>query len=83
MGLLQLKLSDIQRGFYDFVDKTIHVFWYDYSVYLTFELGKVTVIYRKWTFEIAKDTSVLVNHECIDVILKAIRLFNVGVYKEV
>lgn len=81
MGLLQLKLSDMQRGFYDFVDKTIHVFWYDYSVYFTFELGKVTINYRKWTFDINRDTAVSVNHECIVVILKAIRLFNVGIYK--
>ena len=78
-----IQLDNYQRGFYDFVGKTVHVFWHNYSVYFTFDLGKVNIKYRKLDIDITKDTTETIHISYIDVVLKAIRLFNIGIYKVV
>ena len=78
-----IQLDKYQRGFYDFVGKTVHVFWHNYSVYFTFDLGKVNIKYRKLDIDITKDTTETIHISYIDVVLKAIRLFNIGIYKVV
>lgn len=78
-----IQLDKYQNGFYDFVGKTVHVFWYNYSVYLTFDIGKVNIKYRKLDIDITRDTTDTIHISYIDVVLKAIRLFNIGIYKEV
>lgn len=75
-----IQLDKYQNGFYDFVGKTVHVFWHNYSVYLTFDIGNVNIKYRKLDIDITKDTT---ETSYIDVVLKAIRLFNIGIYKVV
>lgn len=82
-GSIGIQLDKYQNGFYDFVGKTIHVFWYNYSVYLTFDIGKVNIKYRKLDIDITKDTTETIHISYIDVVLKAIRLFNIGIYKVV
>ena len=78
-----IQLDKYQNGFYDFVGKTVHVFWHNYSVYLTFDIGKVNIKYRKLDIDITRDTTDTIHISYIDVVLKAIRLFNIGIYKEV
>lgn len=78
-----IQLDNYQGGFYDFVGKTVHVFWHNYSVYFTFDIGKVNIKYRKLDIDITKDTTETIHISYIDVVLKAIRLFNIGIYKEV
>ena len=78
-----IQLDKYQNGFYDFVGKTVHVFWYNYSVYLTFDIGNVNIKYRKLDIDITKDTTETIHISYIDVVLKAIRLFNIGIYKVV
>lgn len=78
-----IQLDKYQNGFYDFVGKTVHVFWHNYSVYLTFDIGKVNIKYRKLDIDINRDTTDTIHISYIDVVLKAIRLFNIGIYKEV
>lgn len=78
-----IKLDNYQRGFYDFVGKTVHVFWHNYSVYFTFDIGNVNIKYRKLDIDITKDTTETIHISYIDVVLKAIRLFNIGIYKVV
>lgn len=78
-----IQLDKYQKGFYDFVGKTVHVFWHNYSVYLTFDIGKVNIKYRKLDIDITRDTTDTIHISYIDVVLKAIRLFNIGIYKEV
>lgn len=78
-----IQLDKYQNGFYDFVGKTVHVFWHNYSVYLTFNIGKVNIKYRKLDIDITRDTTDTIHISYIDVVLKAIRLFNIGIYKEV
>lgn len=76
-----IQLDKYQNGFYDFVGKTVHVFWHNYSVYFTFDIGKVNIKYRKLDIDITKDTTETIHISYIDVVLKAIRLFNIGIYK--
>lgn len=78
-----IQLDKYQNGFYDFVGKIVHVFWHNYSVYLTFDIGKVNIKYRKLDIDITRDTTDTIHISYIDVVLKAIRLFNIGIYKEV
>lgn len=78
-----IQLDKYQNGFYDFVGKTVHVFWHNYSVYLTFDIGKVNIKYRKLDIDITRDTTDTIHIFYIDVVLKAIRLFNIGIYREV
>ncbi len=78
-----IQLDKYQNGFYDFVGKTVHVFWHNYSVYLTFDIGNVNIKYRKLDIDINRDTTDTIHISYIDVVLKAIRLFNIGIYKEV
>lgn len=78
-----IQLDKYQNGFYDFVGKTVHVFWHNYSVYLTFDIGNVNIKYRKLDIDINRDTTDTIHISYIDVLLKAIRLFNIGIYKEV
>lgn len=74
-----IQLDKYQNGFYDFVGKTVHVF----CVYFTFDIGKVNIKYRKLDIDITKDTTETIHISYIDVVLKAIRLFNIGIYKVV
>lgn len=74
-----IQLDKYQNGFYDFVGKTVHVF----CVYFTFDIGKVNIKYRKLDIDITRDTTDTIHISYIDVVLKAIRLFNIGIYKEV
>lgn len=69
--------------FNDFVGKTVHVFWHNYSVYFIFDICKVNIKYRKLDIDITRDTTDTIHISYIDVVLKAIRLFNIGIYKEV
>lgn len=69
--------------FNDFVGKTVHVFWHNYSVYFTFDTCKVNIKYRKLDIDITRDTTDTIHISYIDVVLKAIRLFNIGIYNEV
>lgn len=78
-----IQLDKYQNGFYDFVGKTVHVFWHNYSVYFTFDTCKVNIKYRKLDIDITRDTTDTIHISYIDVVLKAIRLFNIGIYKEV
>lgn len=78
-----IQLDKYQNGFYGFVGKTVHVFWHNYSVYLTFDIGKVNIKYRKLDIDITRDTTDTIHISYIDVVLKAIRLFNIGIYKVV
>lgn len=78
-----IQLDKYQNGFYDFVGKTIHVFWHNYSVYFTFDIGNVNIKYRNLDIDITKDTTETIHISYIDVVLKAIRLFNIGIYKVV
>ena len=59
------------------------MFWHNYSVYFTFDIGKVNIKYRKLDIDITKDTTETIHISYIDVVLKAIRLFNIGIYKVV
>lgn len=74
-----IQLDKYQNGFYDFVGKTVHVF----CVYFTFDIGKVNIKYRKLDIDITRDTTDTIHISYIDVVLKDIRLFNIGIYKEV
>jgi hypothetical protein len=82
-GSIGIQLDDYQNGFYDFVGKTVHVYWLNYSVYFTFDTGRVNIKYRKLDIDITKDTTEVIHISYIDVVLKAIRLFNIGIYKVV
>lgn len=82
-GYIGIQLDNYQNGFYDFVGKTVHVFWHNYSVYFTFDIGKVNIKYHKLDIDITKDTTETIHISYIDVVLKAIRLFNIGIYKVV
>ena len=49
----------------------------------TFDTCKVNIKYRKLDIDITRDTTDTIHISYIDVVLKAIRLFNIGIYKEV
>ena len=76
--------SVVLDGFdYTLIGKSYHVFWHDESVYINFNEGSsVDVEYRKYAYTFTKNTEVPVSFLCFDVILKALRLFNMGVSKE-
>lgn len=82
-GSIGIQLDGYLERFNDFVGKTVHVYWHNYSVYFTFDTCKVNIKYRKLDIDITRDTTDTIHISYIDVVLKAIRLFNIGIYKEV
>lgn len=82
-GSIGIQLDGYLERFNDFVGKTVHVYWHNYSVYFTFDTCKVNIKYRKLDIDITRDTTDTIHISYIDVVLKAIRLFNIGIYKVV
>lgn len=82
-GSIGIQLDGYLERFNDFVGKTVHVFLHNYSVYFIFDICKVNIKYRKLDIDITRDTTDTIHISYIDVVLKAIRLFNIGIYKEV